>query len=56
MINCTACGKEANPVFMCDEQTEGEYCADCFEKETGCTDEAHGEGCCTLVSYDEEEQ
>lgn len=51
-MNCIACGKPANPIFMCDEQTEGEFCGDCFEKATGCTDEAHGEGCATIVHED----
>lgn len=46
---CIACGADVSKAaLMCDEQINGKWCIDCFEK-TPCGKGEHEEGCRTLV-------
>lgn len=50
---CINCEKKVSVYWYCDEESEGAWCPDCFEK-TACGQGAHGEGCPTKV-FDTEE-
>jgi hypothetical protein len=48
---CIVCGASGKTYAMhfCDQNADGPWCAEHFIAATGCTEEAHGEGCLTLV-------
>lgn len=48
---CVVCGTSGatHVMLYCDEHEGGPWCAEHFVEATGCTEEAHGEGCATAV-------
>lgn len=53
-LKCANCEKPLTPpvsYWMCDEDADGEYCEDCWEK-TACSQGVHGEECPTHVFDD----
>lgn len=48
-VICCNCDKDCTSHhWMCDEETDGTWCPDCWE-ETACCAGVHGEGCPTQV-------
>jgi hypothetical protein len=46
---CTKCGRESNPLWLCDEEPMGQqWCEMCFLM-SACGHGKHGEGCPTTV-------
>lgn len=49
---CCNCDKDCTTHYwMCDEEADGVWCPDCWEK-TACCAGVHGEGCPTQVFSD----
>lgn len=57
-FKCAVCGQTnvGHVLFFCDRTEGGPWCRDHLMEVTGCTDQAHGEGCLTQVFTATEEK